>query len=115
MDLEIKAEVQDEVVILYLSGKLMGGVKLNEKFADYLEVGLKNIVIDLDKVNWINANGLGILINWLTKFRNQGGDIKFSRPTQRIQSLFVIVKLTDVFKCYETVAEAVASFNNKGG
>ena len=55
----------DGVVILELSGKIMGGPDaslLNDKLHELIEANKVNIVADLAKVDWMNSSGLGILI-----------------------------------------------------
>ncbi len=102
-----------DVVILELSGKIMGGPDaslLNEKLHELIEAGKIKIVADLEKVDWMNSSGLGILIGGLTTMRNSGGDLKLANITDRIQSLLMITKLLTVFETFETVDKAVDSF-----
>lgn len=104
---------QDNVVILGLSGKIMGGpdaTLLNDKLHELIETGKTNIIADLGGVNWMNSSGLGILIGGLTTMRNSGGDLKLANITDRIQSLLMITKLLTVFETFETVDKAIESF-----
>lgn len=101
------------IVILELSGKIMGGpdaTLLNEKLHELIDAGKPQIVADLRNVDWMNSSGLGILIGGLTTMRNNGGDLKLANITDRIQSLLMITKLLTVFESFETVEEAVRSF-----
>ncbi|MFQ5824302.1 MAG: STAS domain-containing protein [bacterium] len=101
------------VVILELSGKIMGGpdaTLLNDKLHELIEAGNTKIVADLEKVNWMNSSGLGILIGGLTTMRNSGGDLKLANVTERIQSLLMITKLLTVFETFDSVDSAVQSF-----
>jgi anti-sigma B factor antagonist len=102
------------VVVLELSGKIMGGpdaTTLNDKLHALVETGKTKVVADLSKVNWMNSSGLGILISALTTIRNAGGDLKLAEITDRIQSLLMITKLLTVFDTYQTTDEAIASFS----
>ncbi len=101
------------IVILELSGKIMGGpdaTLLHEKLHELIDAGKPQIVADLQNVDWMNSSGLGILIGGLTTMRNSGGDLKLANITDRIQSLLMITKLLTVFEAFETVEEAVQSF-----
>lgn len=109
----LKEKEQDGVVVLELSGKIMGGpdaTLLNEKLHELIDNGKSKVVANLAKVNWMNSSGLGILIGGLTTMRNNKGDLKLANVTDRIQSLLIITKLITVFSTYNTVDEAVASF-----
>jgi anti-sigma B factor antagonist len=68
------------------------------------------VIADLAGVNWMNSSGLGILIGGLTTMRNNGGDLKLSSVTDRIQSLLMITKLLTVFDAHDSLEKAVASF-----
>jgi len=104
---------QDGVVILEFSGKIMGGpdaVLLNEKLYELIEAGKIKVIADLNKVDWMNSSGLGILIGGLTTMRNNNGNLKLVNITQRIKSLLTITKLLNVFETFDSVDDAVASF-----
>jgi len=99
------------VVILELSGKIMGGPDLNDKLHELIEAGKTKIVANLKGVNWMNSSGLGILIGGLTTMRNSGGDLKLADITDRIQSLLMITKLLTVFETFDTIDQAIESFS----
>ncbi|MCH7675201.1 STAS domain-containing protein [candidate division KSB1 bacterium] len=102
------------VVILELSGKIMGGpdaTLLNDKLHELIEAGKTKIVANLKGVNWMNSSGLGILIGGLTTMRNSGGDLKLADITDRIQSLLMITKLLTVFETFDTIDQAIESFS----
>lgn len=111
--MKIDEKTSDGIVILELSGKIMGGpdaTLLNDKLHDLIEAGKTNVIADLEKVNWMNSSGLGILIGGLTTMRNNGGDLKLANVTDRIQSLLMITKLLTVFETYDTIEKAIESF-----
>lgn len=91
----------------------MGGpeaVKLNEEINQLLDDKQKKLVLDLSKVNRMNSSGLGILINALTTFKQNGGELKLASMTDRVQGLLVITKLNTIFETYDTVDAALNSF-----
>lgn len=102
-------------VVLAFKGNVMGGpdaVSLNEKLHELIEEEKTNIVVDLGKVKFMNSSGLGMLIGALTTMRKAGGDLRIANATDKIESLLVITKLITVFKHYETLDEAVASYSD---
>ncbi len=103
----------DGVVILEPKGKIMGGPDaslLHDKLYEYIEQDKKKVVVDLGKVDWMNSTGLGILISGYTTLRNNGGELKLANVTEKIQSLLTITKLVTVFDAYDTVDQAIQSF-----
>ena len=102
------------IAILEPKGKIMGGpdaTLLHDKLHELISQGKKKVVIDLAKVDWMNSTGLGILISGLTTMRNNGGELKLANVTEKIQSLLTITKLITVFETFDSVDQAVASFN----
>ncbi len=111
--MEISKRTIDDVVVLELSGKIMGGPDasaFNDELHQLVEAGTKKIVADLSQVNWMNSSGLGILISALTTMRNAGGEMKIAAVTDSIKRLMTITKLINVFDIYDTVDQAADSF-----
>ena len=104
---------QSGVVILEPKGKIMGGPDaslLHDKLHEYIDQGKKNVVVDLGKVDWMNSTGLGILISGYTTLRNHDGVLKLANVTDKIQSLLTITKLVTVFEAFDSIEEAINSF-----
>ena len=102
-----------DAVVITLKGNVMGGPdgqQLHDQLRELTDDGKTNVVVDLSKVKFMNSSGLGMLISGMTTMRNAGGDLRLARVADRIQSLLVITKLVTVFKEYDTVDEAIESF-----
>jgi anti-sigma B factor antagonist len=65
----------------------------------------------MQSVDLINSSGLGILIGNLTNVKNNGGDLRLARASDKVKQILQITKLITVFKLYSTVDEAVNSFS----
>ncbi|MCB0264926.1 MAG: STAS domain-containing protein [Calditrichaeota bacterium] len=106
-------EQQNDVTVLRLQGDVMGGpeaVQINDEINQLLDNSTLKVVIDLAKVQRMNSSGLGILINALSTFKKNGGDLKLASPTPIVQNLLKITRLNSLFESYDTVDAAVASF-----
>jgi anti-sigma B factor antagonist len=111
--MKVKAEMQGDVAVLALKGKLMGGPEtqaIHESVKDCLQAGNKEVVINLAGVSWMNSTGLGALMSGFTTIANAGGAMKLANVTDKVQSLLMITQLLKIFECYESVDEAVQSF-----
>lgn len=103
----------DNAVVLDLNGKLTGGPDaetFREVFKSLIDQGKKNVVVNLEKVSWINSTGLGILISGYTSVRRGGGDLVIMHASDRIESILYVTKLNLLFKSYETEEEALKGF-----
>jgi anti-sigma B factor antagonist len=101
-------------VIIELKGDVMGGddtKEFNELLHKLIDEGKKNIIVDLGEVKFMNSSGLGMLISGLTTTKKAEGSLKLARVGEKIQSLLIITKLIQIFETYESVEDAVKTFN----
>lgn len=108
----------DNAVVLDLNGKLTGGPDaetFREVFKSLVDQGKKNVVVNLEKVSWINSTGLGILISGYTSIRRGGGDLVIMHASDRIESILYVTKLNLLFKSFENEEAALKSFSEGGG
>ena len=111
--MKIKERRRDGVAILDMSGKLMGGPDaeaFNEVLLTIMHEGVNNFIVNMEKVKWVNSTGLGILISGYTTVKKAGGELKLLKVTARIESIFIVSKLSTVFHSYEDEDEALRSF-----
>jgi anti-sigma B factor antagonist len=125
-----KAEYRAGIVTVRASTRNNGGIgiieirsslvgdgdteELKATAGDFLEQGIRHVVIDLRRVNYLNSTGIGSIIATHTTFRKNGGDVRLTGLSDNVQSLLVITRLIDVFDVYDTLDEAIASFNVNG-
>ena len=105
---------QDDIVVILLNGKIMGGpeaTEINEKFNQLIDDNKLKMVIDLDNVEWMNSSGLGLLIGAVSLFRKNNGQLRIINVSERIQNLLKITKLAGIFKSSNSLEEAISSFN----
>lgn len=105
-------DLQDNIVIFEVSGKIMGGDEtalFHGKIHEYLDKNKKNFVVDLGKVDWMNSVGLGMLISALTTVKNGGGRLVLAK-IDKIESILTITRLITVFEHYDSREEALKSF-----
>ncbi|RQW02545.1 anti-sigma factor antagonist [candidate division KSB1 bacterium] len=103
----------DGVIVLHLQDKLMGGLEcaeVKQEVQELIDRGYHKLIIDFTKLYWSNSAGIGALISCYHNFRKRGGELKFARPTPKVQYYLHISKLDTVFEIYDTVEEAVQSF-----
>ena len=107
-------KIVDDIVVLDVSGKIMGGdetTMFHGKIHEYINQNKKNFVVDLAKVDWMNSVGLGMLISALTTVRNAGGRLVLAN-INKIESILTITRLITVFEHYESREEAIKSFKS---
>lgn len=106
---------KNDLAVIEFEGKVIGGpdaVSLNEKLHELINAGKANVIIDLGKVKFMNSSGLGMLISSLTTLRKAGGDLRIANHSDKIKELLEITQLAAVFRQFDSVSEAEASFSS---
>src|SRR6476660_1965342 len=80
--------------------------RLRELLIDLVSKTSYQLVVNLDKVGFLDSTGLGVLVGGLRRVRAHDGSLDLVCTQQRILKIFRITGLTEVFGIYETVDQA---------
>lgn len=113
--MEFDYKIEKAAGLYMLKGSLIGehdGMSLLNHFADRIEEGQHNFVLDLSAIKHINSTGLGVFITLLTRARKKGGELVLVNPSEYIKNLLLITKLNSIFHIFQNDEEAIQSFLN---
>lgn len=113
MALIIREREKEGVRILDLKGRLTVGDEvalLRERLRAEAEAGRKQIILNLQEVDYIDSTGLGSLVICYTSLQKAGGALKLLNVNRRNIELLVLTKLTTVFEIFSDEQDAVNSF-----
>ena len=113
MALDIQQKEHEGVTILALKGRITVGPEasaLREKVGALTTGGLKNLVLNLGGVDYIDSTGLGALVMCATTLRKNAGVVKLLNLTRRSIELLVMTKLATVFEIFTDEQDAINSF-----
>jgi anti-sigma B factor antagonist len=111
----INDELIGDALVLKLKGRVMGGPDVDlfhGKLYRYVNSGGKKLVLDLTQVERFSSVGLGIMLSAQTTMNRNNGQLRVANIPETIDSLLTITKLVTVFDAKDSVAEAIASFEN---
>ena len=112
--MKMSDSLDDGIVTIKLSGKLMGGdpaTTFHGKIHEYLNLNKKLFIVDLHDVKWANSSGLGMLVADLTSIRKADGRMVLSNITN-IENVLSITHLVRVFECYDSMDEAKSALTS---
>lgn len=115
LSLEITQRAVDEVYILALRGRLVLGEEstgFRATVENLVSSGAKQLVINLEHVNYVDSAGLGALIEAHRATKRSGGRLKLSNLGPRFKQALETVRLLDMFETFPNDAAAVASFGS---
>jgi anti-sigma B factor antagonist len=109
----LEQRVLGGVTVLDLKGKLVlgdGDGLLRDKVHSLMFQGLKEIVLNLGGLSYMDSAGLGELISAHSTATRNGGHIKIVNLTKRVTDLLAITKVLTVFDVFDSEEEALKTF-----
>jgi anti-sigma B factor antagonist len=113
MSLEIQQRDNEGVTVLEMKGRITVGkeaTSLREKIGELTAAGVKNIVLNLAGVDYIDSTGLGALVMCATTLRKTGGNVKLVSLNKRTVELLVMTRLATCFEIFADEVDAVGSY-----
>ena len=111
MDLKLGHYAKDGIEVIDVQGEIdmYTAPRLRELLIDLVSKGSYQLVVNLDKVGFLDSTGLGVLVGALRRVRAHDGSLDLICTQQRILKIFRITGLTEVFGIYQTVDQAIAA------
>lgn len=108
MELEISSTRDKDACIVRVGGEVdvYTSPQLKAALITAVGDGCPVIIVDLDKVGFIDSSGLGVLVGALRRAREAGGDLRIVSARDTVVKIFRITGLDRVFPIYPTLDEA---------
>jgi anti-sigma B factor antagonist len=74
--------------------------KCRKVLADLIDAGYVDLVVDLDRLDFLDSSGLGVLVGVLRKARAHGGSVRLVCVRPNMLTLFRTTGLGKVFDIY---------------
>ena len=84
--------------------------KLRKKLLELIDADEKAILVDLERVKYMDSSGVATLVEALQKVGKYGGQLKIANLRDAVKDVFELSRLDKVFDIYDTVQEAAESF-----
>jgi anti-sigma B factor antagonist len=95
--------------VLAVSGEIhaLTAPELNQHLTDTIAAGKTNVVIDLDRLEFIDSTGLGVLLTALRRIHRKQGHMTLVCRNPTVLRLFVVTRLDATFEIVPTRDEAL--------
>jgi anti-sigma B factor antagonist len=109
VDLSLETRQENEHTVLEVGGEIdvYTAPKLRERITELVDQGNLDIIIDLEKVEFMDSTGLGVLVGGLKKIRTKGGSLSLVCTQERLLKIFRITGLGKVFAIHASQDEAL--------
>ena len=108
--LQIANREVNGMAVLSLGGRIVLGEEssaLRKNVNGLLASGNKKIILNVDRVGYIDSAGLGMLVAMYRAAKSQGASLVLCHLGSHFEGVMQITKLLTVFDTYKTVADAV--------
>ena len=111
MDLSLSTRTEGDRTIVEVGGEIdvYTAPRLREQLVDLVADGKYHLVVDMERVDFLDSTGLGVLVGGLKRVRNHDGSLQLVCNQEKILKIFRITGLTKVFPIHASVDEAVAA------
>ncbi len=101
---------QGKAMILKLGGEIdmKCSAALKNKFAELYEQNPQVLVVNMEKVEFLDSSGLASLVGALKWCRQNNSEFKLVGLSKRVKSIFEICKLESIFQIYNSEDEALS-------
>lgn len=110
--MQISIEQKEGIAICRVDGEVDVNTapQVKKSFERLIKEKRDKIVINMEKVDYIDSSGLATLVELLKNFRKYGARLKLVSLTPKVRSLFEITKLEKLFDISEKEEEALKTF-----
>lgn len=108
MDLSLVTHVVEGRAVLEVGGEIdvYTAPKLRDRITELVADGVYHLVVDLEKVEFLDSTGLGVLVGGLKKVRAHGGSLQLVCTQERLLKIFRITGLSKVFVIHDSAEGA---------
>ncbi len=109
---ETAASGGKDVQILRLEGYVDAHTftDFEEELNKLVEGGHYNLLLDLEKLTYINSTGLGLLMATFRQVRQFNGDLVIAKMSDKITNIFNLLGFSRLIHTYPTEEEALNKF-----
>jgi len=112
--MQINKREKNSVVIFDIDGEIkrsdITDITLHQLVKDQLDVGKKQILLNFEKVEFIDSFGVGEILASYISTHNLGGKLKLARISKKLFLIFQVTMLTKVLDIHEEEDSALQSF-----
>ena len=111
MDLSLSTRTEGDRTIVEVGGEIdvYTAPRLREQLVDLVADGKYHLVVDMERVDFLDSTGLGVLVGGLKKVRAHDGSLELVCNQDRLLKIFRITGLAKVFTIHETESEALGA------
>ena len=108
--MNVNLHVDMDYSVLSFEGKMMSDADLADAHVLLNTLTNWNVVLDLEKLSYVNSSGIAFFVKVLTRARLNQGDVVVLHVNEQLTKIFELTKINQVFHMANTLNEVKAYF-----
>ena len=111
VDLKLGHYSKDGIEVIDAGGEIdiYTAPRLRELLIDLVSTDNYQLIVNLERVEFLDSTGLGVLVGGLKRVRAHDGSLDLVCTQERLLKIFRITGLAKIFGIHETVDQAIAA------
>lgn len=108
MELDLRVQHHDDRAVVHVGGEidLATCQQLRDALASLVDGGVDEVVVDLERVTFLDSSGIGVLISTHRRIREHGGSLRLFGPSEKVRRVLELTRVTTVLPICATLDEA---------
>ena len=114
--MELKSRQDDGILVLELEGRLDAhqAPAVSQWLTDNISPSAALLVINLQKVNFIDSIALAVLVKAIKRCKEKNGELHLCNVTKPVKIILELTLLNKVFNIFDDESSAVNAFKKVG-
>ena len=111
---KVESKRIDNTVLVSLQGEinLNHAEELRQHLMNHMATDLR-IILDFQKVMYIDSAGIGVLVTFLSHLKKHGGKLSLCHLNRTVKHMFDLTKISSFFEIHATIELALESFTKE--
>jgi len=108
-------DAQFTIKVVNLSGRVdaFKAKEIRPELIHLIDEGASDLILDISSVEFLDSAGLAVLVAAMKHARSHNGDVRLVKPQADVViRILELTKFNQVFRMFDTLQEAVASFKS---
>ena len=110
--LDVRTKDENQISIVEIEGEvdLYSSPELRKVLLNLTKIKTKSILVDLQKVKYMDSSGVATLVEALQQVGKYDGKLKLANLKDAVKDVFELSRLDKVFDIYQTLEQAKEAF-----
>jgi anti-sigma B factor antagonist len=111
MELRLSVQHHGDRATIHIGGEidLATCPHLQAVVVDLVDRGYHQLIVDLERVSFLDCAGIRVLIDARRRVQEHGGSVRLVRPRPLVRRVLALTRMTEVFPIDTSLVEALAT------